>query len=63
MAVMVQIRQGEDGRWTALTSPIEGQSQAMDPNPPAKDAVFYRILYRAAGGAMGSPSAAVELRR
>lgn len=63
MAVMVQIRQGENGRWTALAGPIEGQSQALDPNPPARDPVFYRILYRDAGGAFGSPSAAVELRR
>jgi hypothetical protein len=62
MAVIVQIRQGENGRWTALAGSIEGQSEALDPNPPAKDPVFYRILYRAAG-ALGPPSAAVELRR
>lgn len=63
MAVMVQVREGENGRWIALAGPIENQSQAVDPNPPAKDPIFYRILYRAAGGATGSPSEAVELRR
>lgn len=63
MAVMVQVRQGENGRWTALAGPIENQSLAVDPNPPAKGSVSYRILYRAVGGAIGSPSDAVEARR
>ena len=62
-AVIVEIRAGENGRWIALTGPIEGQSQAIDPNPPAKDPVFYRILYRSTSGATGTPSDAAQLHR
>ena len=63
LAVMVEVRAGENGRWMALAGPIEGQLQAIDPNPPAKDPVFYRILYRAANGATGTPSDALQLHR
>jgi hypothetical protein len=63
LAVMVEVRAGENGRWLALAGPIDGQSQAVDPNPPPKDPVFYRILYRANNGATGSPSAPAQLQR
>jgi hypothetical protein len=63
LSVMVEVRTGENGRWLALAGPIDGQSQAVDPNPPPKDPVFYRILYRAANGATGSPSAPAQLHR
>ncbi|MBV9183677.1 MAG: hypothetical protein JO356_20415, partial [Acidobacteria bacterium] len=63
MGVMVEVRQGEKGRWTKLVGPVIGQLQAVDPSPPGKDPVFYRILYRVASGGMGPASDAVELRR
>jgi len=63
LAVMVEVRVGENGRWLALAGPIDAQSQAVDPNPPPKDPVFYRILYRANNGATGSPSAPAQLQR
>ncbi len=63
LAVMVELREGETGRWLSLTGSIEGQSVAVDPNPPKKDPVFYRIIYRTANGATSSPSAPSQLRR
>jgi hypothetical protein len=63
LAAMVEVRVGEKGDWVALAGPIEGQSQAVDPNPPQSGRVFYRVFYRAPNGATGSPSPAAELQR
>jgi hypothetical protein len=63
LAAMVQVRAGENGDWVALAGPIEGQSQAVDTNPPKNGRVFYRVFYRAPNGATGSPSPAAELQR
>lgn len=63
LAAMVEVRAGEKGNWVALAGPIEGQSHAVDTNPPSSGRVFYRVFYRASNGATGSPSPAAELQR
>jgi len=63
LAVMVEVRSGEQGDWLAVGGPIKGQSQAVDPNPPQSGRVFYRLFYRAPNGATGSPSPPAELQR
>jgi hypothetical protein len=63
LTVMVEVREGEGGRWLALARSAEGQSLVVDPNPPKKDPVYYRIVYRAANGATGSPSDPAQLHR
>jgi hypothetical protein len=63
LTATVQVRSGAAGDWVVLAGPIEGQSQAIDTNPPQKGRVFYRVFYRAPNGATGSPSPATELQR
>jgi len=55
LEVIVQ-RRGADGVWRPLTGGIRNATDAADLNPPPEPRVYYRLVYRAANGAIGAPS-------
>jgi hypothetical protein len=59
LEVIVQ-RRGADGVWRALTGGIHNATDAVDLNPPQEPRVYYRLVYRAANGAIGDPSTEEE---
>lgn len=61
LSVIVQSRKGNDQEWKTVTGPVSDIKEAVDPNPGDKGKAQYRIVYRAANGALGSPSDAGEV--
>lgn len=59
----VIIQRFEKGKgWRPLTGGIRNATEAADLNPPAQPKVLYRLVYRAANGAVGRPSPEAEAK-
>jgi hypothetical protein len=59
----VIIQRFEEGKgWRPLTGGIRNATEAADLNPPAQPKVLYRLIYRAANGAVGRPSPEAEAK-
>jgi chitodextrinase len=59
LEVIVQ-RYEEGNVWRPLTGGIRNATDAVDLNPPQLPTVRYRLIYRAANGALGDPSPDAE---
>jgi hypothetical protein len=59
----VIIQRFEEGKgWRPLTGGIRNATEAADLNPPPQPKVLYRLVYRAANGAVGRPSPEAEAK-
>jgi hypothetical protein len=61
LAVVVERRPGGKGPWLVIAGPVALGTKALDVNPPRRTRVLYRIVYEAANGALGQPSAPAEV--
>ncbi|MDP2157065.1 MAG: hypothetical protein Q8K68_05090 [Nitrospirota bacterium] len=61
LSVIVESRKGNDQDWKKVTGPVSEVKEATDPSPGDKGKAQYRIVYRAANGALGKPSDPGEL--
>lgn len=61
LSIIVQARKSNDQDWKKVTGPVSDVKEVIDPNPGDRGKTQYRIVYRAANGALGNPSEAGEL--
>jgi hypothetical protein len=62
LEVVLERRRDGEADWLVLSATSVGR-EILDANPPSNGTVYYRIFYRAANGADGPSSPAVEIRR
>jgi len=58
-AATVQYATSENGPWTMFLESLTGEGRTVHTKLPDADAVYYRVVYKAANGVQGRPSAAV----
>jgi hypothetical protein len=60
-SAFVEVKRGPKTPWMAVAGPIVDLGSATDANPQPHSRALYRIVYAAANGAEGAPSAAITV--
>jgi hypothetical protein len=60
-STFVEVKRNSKTPWLAVAGPIVGIGSATDANPQLHTRALYRIVYAAANGAEGTPSAAITV--